>query len=248
MKNIRIYVIFILSASIIAGTCTNVLAEEIVEQQQNEVGIGKVEGNVNEDIYQVILPTITDKTFDFIMDPQGLINKTNGAAYKGKTFEKEATLFFRRKEEGVKDDYSNMSDAVTITNMSSKEIKVSLNISILESSLKGIILTDDKEFIGDTCASLYMAYTDGQKEVPIGKEGISCEMIVDAAPEEAYEYSYDNKSNEYSYGLKDNVTDINFPIYSFRLIGATNGKGDWSQLTEVVPKVDVAWQISAVKE
>ena len=73
-------------------------------------------------------------------------------------------------------------------------------------------------------------------------------MIVDAAPEEAYEYSYDNKSNEYSYGLKDNVTDINFPIYSFRLIGATNGKGDWSQLTEVVPKVDVAWQISVVKE
>lgn len=49
------------------------------------------------------------------MDPQRLIDKTDGAAYDGKTFEKGSTLFFKRMDSEVDEDYSSTSDAIMIT-------------------------------------------------------------------------------------------------------------------------------------
>ena len=122
---------FVFSLVFCLSTCMNVSAQDI--EQQSETGIGEIEGNVKENIYQVVLPTVANEAFDFIIDPQGLINKTDGAAYKGETFSEDSTVFFKRTDGKVKEDYSNSSDEITITNMSSVAIKVSVNISIMHS-------------------------------------------------------------------------------------------------------------------
>ena len=62
----------------------------------NSDGVGELEGIVKTDVYQVVMPTETEGIFDFILDPQGLINATDGAAYEGKKFEKDSTVFFNR--------------------------------------------------------------------------------------------------------------------------------------------------------
>lgn len=207
-------------------------------------GTGMMEGNVKTEIYQVAMPTNADGIFDFILDPQRLINKTKAAAYNGLTFEENSTVFFRRSDEGAEEDYSSTSDAVTIVNKSSIAVDVSFQVEVVESSAKGITITDDEEFTDDTSASLYLAVTDGENVIPIGESGAIIQTTIPAAPEEAYEYIYDSDSGEYTYGLKEDLYDIEFADYSFQLIGAANGAADWSGLTEESPKIVVTWNVS----
>lgn len=214
----------------------------------NQTGVGEVEGSVETDIYQVVLPTVGNSAFDFIIDPQGLINKTNGAAYDGKKFEENSTLFFKRTDGKVIEDYSSTSDEIKITNMGSNDIDVSLHISVSPESLGGIQLTGDREFRDDTSASIYLALVDGQNVVPIGSDGIDMDVKVSAAPEEAYEYGYDREHGEYTYQLRENNSGIEFGSYSFQITGAANGKGDWSKLTKAKPQISVAWKIVSVTE
>lgn len=237
---------FVLTAVMVVGIPMSISAEE-PGQGDEKTGTGEVEGTVRQDIYQVELPTATDDMFDFIIDPQGLINKTNGAAYEGKTFEEGGTLFFSRRDEEAKTDYSSMSDAITITNKSSMAIDVSVEVSISEDSLGGIKLTDDKEFTDDKDASLYLALTDGENVIPLSTDGVAMNVSVDAAPAEAYEYRYDSERELYTYGMKDDLSGVEFPQYSFRLVGASNGNGDWSELTGEVPEIRVAWRIEPRK-
>lgn len=211
------------------------------------MGVVRMEGSVNTDVYQVVLPTNEKDTFDFILDPQGLINKTNAAAYGGKKFEADSTVFFKRKDGKVKEDYSSDSDFVTIINKSSVPVDVFLNVKVSKDFPDGIRLTEDRKFKSDTGASIYLALKDEKKEMPIGRDGLSLKVTVDAAPDGAYEYSYDKKSKKYDYKLKDDTSNIIFDKYSFQLTGASNGKGDWSNLTNDIPGVEVTWKVSPKK-
>lgn len=240
-QNIKSYVAVILAVIMVVGSTMSVSAESL--GQGSETGIGEVEGSVKTDIYQVILPTNTTGIFDFILDPQGLINKTNGAAYGRKEFEADSTVFFERTDGETEVDYSNKSDFVTITNKSSIAVDVSLHVSVSPSSVEGITMTDDKEFTDDTDTSLYLAIMDGENEFPIGEEGVTIDVTIDAAPQEAYEYMYDSESNEYVYKLRNDLGRIEFGKYSFQLTGAANGKGDWTEAVDAKPEVTVAWEI-----
>lgn len=207
----------------------------------NSDGVGELEGIVKTDVYQVVMPTETEGIFDFILDPQGLINATGGAAYEGKKFEKDSTVFFKRTDGTVEEDYSNKSDYITITNKSSVPVDVSVEVQVDTDSIKGIILSDDKEFKDDTGRSLYLAITDGENVVPVGKDGATLQATIDAVPEEAYEFVYENE--KYVYKMKEGLEGIEFPEYSFQLMGAANGKGEWTELVDVAPKIMITWKV-----
>lgn len=227
--------VLIMNTSIIAH------AEEMGEG--NIDGTGDMEGVVKTDIYQVVMPTNTDGVFDFILDPQGLINATDGAAYEGKKFEEDSTVFFKRTDGTVEEDYSNKSDNITITNKSSVPVNVSVEVHIDPSSIEGITMSDDREFKDDTETSLYLAITDGENVVPVGKDGASIQATVEAAPEEAYEFVYEN--DEYVYKMKEDLEGITFPEYSFQLTGAANKKGEWIDIGDVSPKIEITWRVES---
>ena len=239
------FISILLALVMVAGFAASASAEEL--GAGSETGVGEVEGGINTDVYEVVLPAVTDEIFDFIIDPYNLLNHTNGAAYEGKSFKENSTLFFQRSDGMAEADYSDVSDPVTITNMSSKAINVSVDISIDKSSLGGIVLTGDRDFTDDTRASIYMALVDGEKEVPIGLDGISVEATIGEAPEGAYEYRYDSESGEYTYGLTGNTSGIEFGTYSFQLTGAANENGDWSGVMDAKPQIKVVWRIMPVK-
>lgn len=237
----RKYISFVLGVAMMVSFSTSASAEEL--GAGSETGIGEVEGSIDQDVYEVVLPAVTDEIFDFIIDPYALLNHTGGAAYEGQTFQENSTLFFKRTDGTAMENYTNVSDSVTITNMSSRAINVSVDISMPEESLGGIVLSDNKEFAGDSSASIYMALVDGEKEVPIGTEGISVGATIGAAPEGAYEYGYDSESGEYTYSLKGDTSGIEFGSYSFQLTGAANGNGDWSDAMKAKPEIRVVWRI-----
>lgn len=184
----------------------------------------------NDDKVHVILPTDAVEIFDFILDPQELINKTNASAYvyEGKSFEEGATLFFKRSEDESVTDYSSTSDAVTITNKGSAPIDVVITASIIVAAKDEFAMTDDREFTDDTRPSLYLALTDGETEVPImGEDEGAASLTITIPP-----VSEEEENNE----------------YSFRLTGAANKEGDWSGMEDALFEVAVTWTAAVQKE
>ncbi len=236
------YIVSILSLVMLIGFSISVLAEEPGEMKIT--GIGQMEGIIKPDIYQVILPTDVNDTFDFILDPQRLIEETNAIAYGGLDFEKGATVFFRRSDGQVAEDYSSSSDYVSIINKSNIPVDVLVSASVSPESLGNITMTENRTFINDTGASLYMALTDGEYTVPVGTDGAYIQTTIPAAPEEAFEYGYDQESGEYTYGLKSNQSGIVFPEYSFQLTGSVNENGNWAIVGNVAPLVIVTWKVT----
>lgn len=174
-------------------------------------------------IFQVIFPSDTEHVFDFIMDPQKLISQTDAAAYEGSVFEEDATLFFRRRDGGVPEDYSSSSDALVITNAGTADVDLTVTASISMDSMEGIALTGDREFTDDSDASLYLALTDGEHTAAIDeKEGASiCKALKGASAEGG------------------TVSE-----YRFWLTGAVNENGDWSAVESAIPKVTVTWNVT----
>ena len=105
---------------------------------------GQPEEPVDSDVIQVVLPTNAGNVFDFILDPQRLIEETDAAAYGGQSFEEGATLFFQRLDGGVEEAYHSTSDAVTIVNKSAVPVEVTLTAEISGDSLGGIRMTEDE--------------------------------------------------------------------------------------------------------
>lgn len=204
------------------ATSSSASRQTINTVKTGAVKSGAVKSGSRKDIIQITMPVAEENIFDFIMDPQELIGKTDAAAYGGKRFEADATLFFRRSDDEAGNDYSSSSDALTILNRGDTDVDVVLKASIDPDSIVGITLSDDPEFSDHTDASLYLALTDGETIVPIDSEKGA---VIEA---EIYGISEGEEPNE----------------YSFRLIGAVNKNGDWSEVTDVSPEVTVTWKVT----
>ncbi len=174
------------------------------------------------DVFQVLLPVDTSHAFDFIMDPQQLITKTEAAAYGGSLFEEGATLFFRRSDGKSETEYSSYSDEVRIINAGTSAVNVSLSAYVSPESVEGIFLTDDPDFTDDRDPSLYLALTDGENIVPVDSEHGACMDI-----------------------WMDGSRDGEVNMCSFRLTGAVNRDGDWSEAAGIAPEITVTWTVTA---
>lgn len=235
--------LFIMLLSVVVMEHLVMLVRADEPTQASATGKGQIEGIVQPYVYQVVLPTYVDGAFDFIMDPQHLIEETNGAAYNGSSFEKGATVFFKRTDGRTEEDYSSSSDHMCIINKSNVPIEVSVSVSISKESLGGISMTGDRTFAADTGASLYLALTDGENTVPVEDREAYIQVKLPAAPEEAFEYVYDQESGEYAYGLKKDLSGIQFPEYSFWLTGAVNESGDWALIGKASLQIHTTWKV-----
>lgn len=209
-------------------------------------GTGGLEGTVDTNVFAVVLPTVPDGSFDYIVDPEGLIASTEAARYTDKTFEEDATVFFPNSAEDATKDYSHISDAITVTNKSTMDVDITVTASV--SDLSGVLMTDDSTFADDTTASLYLALTDGTNTAAIDAEdGATITTIIDAAPVNAYETVWSTDDSEYQYVLTTAAKEEGyegFASYDFQMTGASNANGDWSALSEVAPALEITWSIA----
>lgn len=210
------------------------------EMSGGTTGTGELEGTVSTDVFSVVLPTINtgDSTFDFILDPEGLITATTAARYSGDTFG-SGTLFFSNSSGTT--DYSNTSDALKVINKSSVDVDVVLSATV--SNAEGISLTSDSTFADDTSASIYLAIKSGTDETPITESGATVKTQIAAAPSGAYEVQWNSTDSKYEYVLADEA-NTTFADYSFQLTGAANVNGDWSGLADAAPEVAITWNVT----
>lgn len=235
-----------MAASMVLSTSLVALAEDPPAPAGTGTsgGTGSMEGIVKTDVYKAALPTEDATAYNYIVDPQGLIRKTNAAKYAGKTFG-EGTIFFPNTS--GENDYSNTSDAVKIVNKSSKNLSVTVTATATPDAGTGeaTLATAKPTDASAAALEVYLGITDtvdGNTEKALTAAGVEMKAVLGAAPEDAYEYKYDSTGDKYSYDLKDDVSTFKFAEYSFQINGEANTKGEWKAETKV-PTVSVKWDV-----
>ncbi|MEZ3473935.1 MAG: hypothetical protein K1W27_14210 [Lachnospiraceae bacterium] len=164
MKNYKKILAGVLATSMVLGNSAVVFADEGGQAK----GSGKVEGQVKNEVFSVVLPTESDYAgaFDYIIDPLQLIKNdagNNGNKYD-KTkfdFDQNATVFFYNGYDTstpAKMKYTETSNALKVENKSSMPVKV--GISLKASEVDGITFTSDNTFASDTNTSLYLGIVE----------------------------------------------------------------------------------------
>lgn len=242
MKKFKQLTAVALAVTMVAGSSMAVLAEEPVKEG-TVTGSGELEGTVDTDVWNVVLPTEVagDTTYNFILDPEGLITATNAAHYQGKTFEANASLFFNNAAADKVTDYSSTSDAKQIVNKSSYAVDVTVTATVTPG--EGISINPDSTFANDTTPSIYLAVVDSEAQTEaIGSTGTTVvSATMDGAADGSYEIVY--ADGAYKCQLKADVEDSAFDTYSFQLTGACNTAAKWSGLEQAAPAVNVVYSV-----
>ncbi len=191
------------------------------------------------DIVSVELPAGGDEArepFDFILDPNSLIYMTHAAKYGGVTVEEGATLLFENSDGEY--GFSKCSDKKTVKNKSTVPVKVTVTAKI--EGLGEIKTAKGNDFSGNKEACIYLALVDDRgNEQPISlDEGASVEIVLNAAPDSAYAYHFNEETKSYDY---KQVVNPDFDTYSFGLTGACNTNAKWDNIS-MNPVVTVTWK------
>lgn len=254
-----------LAATMVMGSSVTAFADE-----GSQTGTGDIEGIVNTDVFSVVLPTATDATYKFILDPQGLIEATNSAAYSGATFTGN-NLYFN----SAADTYGDTSAVLTAVNKSSFGVDINLKatltgydgLTVASSASDATSETDDPAIylaikkeagtvahdaatpsieLTNSATSEAIAVSDG-----VAAANVTMTLAAPAADENskpAYVYSY--ADDEYSYEL-NSAWEGNFNGVAFALTGAINTYDPtsastvdgWADLANITPSVNVVWSI-----
>ena len=234
----------VLAATLIMGSSLVAFAADV--KTGTSGGTGSIEGIVETDVFKADLPTEAANAYNYIVDPQGLIRKTDAAKYTGATFG-EGSVFFKNTDTS----YSDTSNAATIVNKSSAPLKVTVKAKADVGTASGAAALSSAKTFADTDTDLkvYLGLSDsvtGNTEKALtatdttdGTDAI-LKAVLGAAPEDAYEYSYAN--NAYSYAIKSDVSGFKFAEYSFQITGVANEKAAWKADT-ALPTVSVTWDV-----
>lgn len=260
-KTFKRFLAFAMVAVLMANPMSALAAETTEETTSPAIGSadasGDVEGFVDTTIFKVVLPTSAEGTFDFIMDPQGLIAATSGDAYGGTAsadFEEDATVFFQTASaDAAKKDYKSTSNYIQVLNRGTVDVNVTVEATV--DGLSDIAMAADEAAFtsGDAAVpELYLAFTASgdasgdAKDAPVAltKDGAKITAVLDAADQSMYEFNY--ASGEYTFDLKDQYVSgdaDDFADYSFALTGACNSEADWTDVKTAVPAVNVVWTL-----
>ena len=255
MKKFKQRIAVALAIVMVAGCSMTAFAAE--ENQGTVTGSGELEGTVSTDVWNVQLPTkvVGDTTYDFILDPEGLIEETEAARYSGATFTGDTGMFFANVSGGDVSggdvsggdvSYSPTSDAKTIINKSSYAVDVTVTATVKAAvdSEHAVTLSEDNTFANDKTTSIYLALTDGTNTgvVKTSTKVATISSTIGAAPDGSYVYAYEN--DEQTYKLKADLSDDIFEDYSFQLTGACNKAADWADFEDADPQVEIVYSVA----
>lgn len=237
MRNYKRILAVGLAAAMVMGSSAVAFAAEGAGS-----GTGSLDIVEKSDVFDVVLPLDSGTTFNYILDPTGVIKATGAEKYSGATFADGKTVFFANAAttEGGSVSYSDTSDAIKAENKSTMDVTIKVSAKV--AAVEGITMANSATFdSADTSASLYLALKDdnaSNTDKAITTDGVEVTSTIEAL-DDAYETKYED--GKYVKKLKTDATG--FKTYSFQLTGACNPKGEWTGLTETPPAVSLVWSI-----
>ncbi len=243
-----------LIASMVMGSSSVAFAED---KKAEASGSGSVEYVAEGDVFDVIFPVAAEGTFDYILDPQGLIVDTNNEKYAGMTFEANQTLYFlRASTSNAANNYMHNSDEMKVVNKSTQAVDVAVTAKV--AAVDGIVMATDSNALAsvDDQPLLYLAVS-GQatgdasaEETAITTDGVAFTKSI-AADENAYEVKWNPTKQQYEMALTAAASAdgyAGFKSYTFQLTGACNTYSGWSALEGQAPQVDLVWSVDDFTE
>ena len=197
------------------------------------------------DVVNVKMPIIgEDSPFDFIIDPLGLIYGTDAAKYGGGRVEEGATVLFKN----TSGDYlfSSNSDTLTVVNHGNVPVRLTIKANITNPG--GIDFVDSRSQLSGSEPSIFMALCDneGIRSVMTEYGEAQMEVILAAAPDGTYSFSWNEDSDRYDYVIAEDVDEEVFDSFSFNICADCNTEGNWDLLEEV-PTISVSWQTEPIE-
>lgn len=247
-----------LAASMVLGSSVMAFA---ADQEASASGSGDLEYIAKSDVFDVVFPTVAENatTFDYILDPSGLIEDTDGEKYVGKAFDDDKTVYFLRsaKVDGTVNgtpgtanvDYTDKSDEITVVNKSTQDINLVVNAKV--ETVDGITMKSDATSFGTTDPELYLAVSGKGSDdatanaTALTTSGVEIKPTI-AADAAAYEVKWNSAENQYEKQLTDAAKAADyagFKSYTFQLTGACNNVAGWTALKDKAPKVDLVWSV-----
>lgn len=252
-KGFRKAIASVLAVSMVLGSSImsfagDVTPSEGVSNNTTLTASGNFEGHVEKSVVNVTLPTVSADNYNFIIDPEALIQQTDGKRYPNATFDTNAKgVYFANGVNAStgKTEYGATSVMPDVINKSSVSVNVTMSIELTDLNPSIKTVSESAVDVG-TDANLWMAVTDGtDKEEVVGTTASMTKTIAGTAAN--YVVSWNEAAGEYQYVIKDNASDSSWAKAALGLTGACNTNGDWSAsgLSEE-STVEVTWKYEAV--
>lgn len=245
-----------LSAVMVVGNGATVFAADM---EGGEQGKGEVQYVATSDVFKVVLPATKAEndpsTFDYLLDPDGLIAATKDQSdkrYTG-TFEAGKTLYFKHATAVGGNDYTDTSDELTVTNKSTQSVVLTVNAKVAEAD--GVTMDADGTFSAtEGQGNLYLALKGklsgetNDTTTVIKADGAKVDITIPNDPA-AYEVKWNATDKQYEKTLTAaaSATDgsyTDFKTYTFKLTGACKANdANLLALKENPPKIDLVWSV-----
>lgn len=243
--NMKKVAAIVLAATMVMGSSLTAFA---ADNEGAADGAGKNEGHVDKEVVNVILPTTQAgqaSPFDFITDPERLIQDTAGAKYDGFTFpekDNDTGVYFKVGA----DTYANKSEALQIINKSSVNVTVTVKVKATENSdaEKKIPLAQSASTTKE--APLYLNLTVGKSGTVVKADEQSVSKTI-AGAKDNFEVVYDAEDNGGTYKYAPKASATNWKALEIALDGAIN-KDYVAKAESAAPTVNVTWSYAKAED
>lgn len=233
MSKMKRVVAIALAAVMTMGSTLTVFAADTTGSGETH-GTGENEGHVDKEVINVVLPTVpaTGSPFDYVTDPERLIQATAGARYEDYTFPESTSdtgVYFRVGEK----QFDNKSETLQVINKSSCDVTVTVKVKATKVGDNDLALATSSTTA--TATPLYLNLKVGATDQVISDtEATVAKTIAGNASNFAVQYT----GNGYEYVPKADA-------YQWKALGLTlNGAVDTTAVVTgetTAPTVDVTW-------
>ncbi len=179
MCNLKKLVSILLAGTMVLGMSVTAFADT------TQIGTGSIEGYIDANDPNVILPTVsgttadgTEKWLDFKVDPQRLIQRSNYANYQGCTFptkDADTGVYFLVAPK----TYANESEIYKVANKSAFNVKVTVKYQAVTKSAADLNLATSESV--DTDAPLYLGLRLGSATHPVSTSETTKSFVIAGA-------------------------------------------------------------------
>lgn len=248
MKMKRVAAI-VLAATMAMGSTLTVCAEPESQDPSpapvtsgSTEGEGTNEGHVERESIKVILPTMPEEgsPFDYITDPERLIQETEGAKYAGAKFpdkDSDTGVYFKVGA----NEYANTSDTLKVINMSSCNVAVTVAVEAEQNSAKDLALASSATTSKDN--PLYLAVNVGSTAQALTSSSTDVKKVIAGNPDN-FEITY-TEDGGYAYTTKKEAID--WKALQFNVTGAVD-KTAVVESDTTAPTVKVTWSYAKAVE
>ena len=235
MRMKKIAAIVLAAVMAMGSTLTVFAAPESPVTSGSTEGEGKNEGHVEKEAIKVVLPTMpaTGSPFDYITDPERLIQGTEGAAHAGAKFPDSGSdtgVYFKVGE----NEYANTSKTLQVINMSSCNVAVTVAIEAEQKSANDLVLAQSATTSKDN--PLYLAVNVGSTTHALTSTSTPVKKVI-AGNADNFEITYTSDGG-YAYTTKKDA--VNWKALQFNVTGSVDEQAVVTADT-TAPTVKVTW-------